>query len=37
MMWGTLVVTMDVDAYLQKNPEAPVPSAGTHQHGGYRK
>jgi glucose/arabinose dehydrogenase/azurin len=35
VMWGTLVVTKDVDAYLQKNPEAPQQPAGAeggHQH-----
>ena len=38
MMWGTLVVTKDVDAYLQKNPEAkPQPTGGTHEHGGHGK
>ena len=30
LMWGRLVVTRDVDAYLQAHPEAPVPAAGTH-------
>ena len=32
-MWGRLVVTTDVDDYLQKNPQAPVPTAGAgHEH-----
>jgi azurin len=39
MMWGTLVVTRDVDAYLQKNPEAkPVATgAGAHDHAAHGK
>ena len=38
MMWGTLVVTRDVDAYLQKHPVAkPQPTSGTHEHGGHGK
>jgi azurin/lysophospholipase L1-like esterase len=38
MMWGTLVVTKDVDAYLRKNPEAkPVATGGSHEHGGHGK
>jgi azurin len=33
MMWGTLVVTNDVDAYLQSHPEAPQQTpAGAHHH-----
>jgi azurin len=33
MMWGTLVVTKDVDAYLQAHPDAgPAQTAGAHQH-----
>lgn len=33
VMWGRLIVTKDVDAYLAANPEAPVPAAdhGAHQ------
>ncbi|HEX4646286.1 MAG TPA: plastocyanin/azurin family copper-binding protein, partial [Verrucomicrobiae bacterium] len=34
-MWGQLVVTKDVDAYLQAHPEAPLPApavAGEHEH-----
>ena len=38
MMWGTLVVTKDVDAYLKKNPEAkPAGTGGHHEHGGHGK
>lgn len=38
MMWGTLVVTRDVDAYLQKNPQPPAAGAGGgHEHGGHGK
>jgi hypothetical protein len=38
MMWGRLVVTKDVDAYLQKNPNAaPIPAAGSHDHAGHGK
>jgi glucose/arabinose dehydrogenase/azurin len=36
LMWGTLVVTRDVDAYLQAHPEAPVAApaaAHNHDHG----
>ncbi len=36
VMWGRLVVTRDVEAYLQKNPVAQVPTAPaghTHDHG----
>ena len=36
MMWGNLVVTRDVDGYLQAHPDAapPQPTAGAHaQHG----
>ncbi len=35
-MWGRLVVTRDVDEYLQKNPVAPVTGTGAgqgHEHG----
>jgi azurin len=33
MMWGTLVVTKDVDAYLQSHPDAPQHApAGNHTH-----
>lgn len=32
VMWGRLVVTKDVDAYLQANPEANLPKAGAHDH-----
>ncbi|HAM72787.1 MAG TPA: dehydrogenase, partial [Verrucomicrobiales bacterium] len=35
LMWGTLVVTRDVDAYLQAHPEAPAQPAAAaagHQH-----
>jgi hypothetical protein len=36
MMWGTLVVTNDVDAYLQKNPAAkPVATSAAHDHTGH--
>ncbi|MBI5774471.1 MAG: HEAT repeat domain-containing protein [Verrucomicrobia bacterium] len=37
MMWGQLVVTKDVDAYLAKHPEAAVPAAtgGEHKHGKF--
>jgi azurin len=31
VMWGRLVVTKDVDAYLKKNPVAPAVGAG-HEH-----
>jgi hypothetical protein len=32
-MWGTLVVTKDVDAYLQSHPDAPQHApAGNHTH-----
>jgi azurin len=27
LMWGKLIVTKDVDAYLQQHPEAPVPTS----------
>ena len=38
MMWGRLVVTKDVDAYLQKNPTAaPIPGAPGHEHAGHGK
>jgi hypothetical protein len=39
LMWGKLIVTKDVDAYLQAHPEAPAvgmgatASAAGHQHG----
>jgi hypothetical protein len=39
IMWGRLVVTKDVDAYLQAHPQAPAilpstaaPTAAVHQH-----
>src|SRR6185503_17187707 len=35
LMWGTLIVTKDVDAYLQANPEATQPrpeAAAHHEH-----
>lgn len=34
IMWGKLIVTKDVDAYLQANPQstAAVPAAGAHAH-----
>src|SRR2546422_9814622 len=33
VMWGQLIVTKDVDAYLQDHPEAPIPAAASgHQH-----
>ncbi len=32
VMWGRLVVTRDVDAYLQKHPVAPIPAAPKHDH-----
>jgi azurin len=36
MMWGTLVVTKDVDEYLQKNPQPkPVATTGAHEHPGH--
>ena len=34
VMWGTLVVTKDVDAYLQAHPVAAPAGAGQHQHHG---
>ena len=38
MMWGRLVVTNDVDAYLRKNPDAaPIPAAAGHEHAGHGK
>lgn len=38
MMWGTLVVTRDVDGYLRKNPEAKaVAASGSHEHAGHGK
>ena len=30
LMWGKLIVTRDVDAYLQKHPEAPAVGGGAH-------
>lgn len=30
LMWGRLIVTRDVDAYLQAHPEAPIPAAANH-------
>jgi azurin len=36
MMWGTLVVTRDVDAYLQKNPQPKaVATSSAHDHAGH--
>ena len=34
MMWGKLIVTKDVDAYLKANPArpAPAPAGSTHNH-----
>lgn len=32
LMWGKLVVTRDVDAYLQAHPEAPAQTPVAHQH-----
>ena len=33
MMWGKLIVTRDVDAYLQSNPDAsPTKAAASHEH-----
>jgi len=33
VMWGQLIVTDDVDAYLAANPQAPVAASGTgHEH-----
>jgi azurin len=32
LMWGKLIVTKDVDAYLQKHPEAPQVGAGATAH-----
>jgi azurin len=38
LMWGNLVVTKDVDAYLQEHPEAPLPpTATTSEEGGTAK
>jgi azurin len=38
MMWGTLVVTRDVDQYLQKNPQPPEGGAGGgNEHAGHGK
>lgn len=34
VMWGILVVTRDVDAYLQQHPVAPVPAAAAHHDHG---
>jgi hypothetical protein len=35
-MWGRLIVTEDVDAYLQKNPEAKMPTlTGEHKHNAF--
>ena len=33
MMWGRLIVTKDVDAYLAQHPEAPPTATGEHKHG----
>jgi hypothetical protein len=38
-MWGRLVVTKDVDAYLQEHPDSALPSAGAaspHVHHGAK-
>jgi azurin len=35
VMWGRLIVTQDVDAYLQAHPEAPLPAVSPiaeHEH-----
>src|SRR5581483_11142529 len=35
VMWGRLVITKDVDAYLQAHPEVPLPPPGSsaeHEH-----
>jgi azurin len=32
VMWGQFVVTKDVDAYLQKNPQAPAAVSSSHSH-----
>ena len=32
VMWGQLIVTRDVDAYLTEHPEAPVPAAAEGHH-----
>lgn len=32
IMWGRLVVTKDVDAYLQEHPDAAPPAGGAHAH-----
>ena len=32
MMWGKLVVTKDVDAYLQAHPDAAPPAGAAHAH-----
>jgi hypothetical protein len=37
MMWGTLVVTRDVDAYLQSHPDAPQQPDGAHDHAAHGK
>ena len=35
IMWGRLVVTKDVDTYLQEHPDAaPAPAGAHHHHGG---
>ena len=33
VMWGQLVVTKDVDAYLREHPQAVLPVAAEHDHG----
>jgi glucose/arabinose dehydrogenase/azurin len=33
VMWGQIIVTKDVDAYLAANPEAKQPAPAAHQHG----
>lgn len=35
VMWGQLVVTKDVEAYLAKNPVAAKPEAAGHKHGHF--
>lgn len=34
-MWGTLVVTKDVEAYLKANPDSGAAPAATHNHGAH--
>jgi azurin len=33
VMWGQLIVTKDVDAYLREHPQAALPAATNHDHG----